>query len=185
MRSTLHRRTLVLAVCAFALFSGWLSAHPAAALTLVLVRHAEKATGDDPTLTPLGEARAERLAQLLAGRPLAAIYVTDTRRSAATAAPTARAHKLEPQVRSRKDAAEHVRGLAGELRGRAETDLVLAVEHSDTIPLLLAALGVAQPPTLGDNDYGDVFVVTWSGASPPVMLRLALPAETPKPPPKG
>ena len=179
-------RTLALVV---AMTSASLWARSAYALTLVLVRHAEKATGDDPPLTPGGEARAERLAQLFAGRPLAAIYVTDTRRSAATAAPTAREKKLEPLVRSRKDGPEHVKGLAAELRARADTDLVLAVEHSDTVPLLLTALGVAHAPTLGEADYGDVFVVTWSAASPPsqppVFLRLALPAETPKPPPKG
>lgn len=171
-----------------------LTARHAAALTLVLVRHAEKGTGDDPPLTPAGEARAARLARLFAENQLAAIYVTDTRRSAATAAPTAKQHAVEPLVRSRKDAAAHVKALAAELRARADADVVLAVEHSDTIPLLLSALGVAKPPVLGDADYGDVFVVTWTatgagttgataaanapGSGPPpapALLRLALP----------
>jgi broad specificity phosphatase PhoE len=149
----------------------------AAATTLVLVRHAEKAAGDDPPLTPAGVLRAERLAALFATSVLTAIYITDTRRSAETAAPTARAEGVVPQVRSRRDAAAHARALADELRQRPDSDLVLAVEHSDTVPLLLGALGVASPPVLTDADYGDVFVVTWSGAAgTPALLRLSLPA---------
>ncbi len=154
-----------------------LTAGPAVATTLVLVRHAEKATGDDPPLTPAGAVRAERLATLFEASPLAAIYITDTRRSAETAAPAARRSGVVPQVRSRRDAAEHVRTLAAELRKRADADVVLAVEHSDTVPLLLGALGVASPPVLTDADYGDVFVVTWSGATGvPAVFRLAQPA---------
>jgi broad specificity phosphatase PhoE len=154
-----------------------LTAAPASATTLVLVRHAEKATGDDPPLTPAGVARAERLAALFDASAVAAIYITDTRRSAETAAPTARQEGVVPLVRSRRDAAEHVRALALELRKHADSDVVLAVEHSDTVPLLLGALGVASPPKLTDADYGDVFVVTWTGpAGAPAVFRLAQPA---------
>lgn len=162
--------TLALALCMLVPDAGQ-------ALTLVLVRHGQKAAGDDPPLTPVGAEWARRLATLFAGRAPQAIFVTDTRRSAETAAPTAAAAGLTPQVRSRKDAAAHVAALAAELRARPATDLVLAVEHSDTIPLLLGVLGEGKPPTLADGQYGDVFVVTLDGAAPPVVLRLGLPPE--------
>ena len=59
------------------------------------VRHAEKALGtiEDPPLSPEGEQRSERLAQMFGERDgaghLDAIYVTNTRRTQQTAAPLA------------------------------------------------------------------------------------------------
>lgn len=161
-----------------ALVCTFLAAGAAQATTLVLVRHGQKGEGKDPELTPAGEAWAERLSTLLAPTPLAAVFITDTRRSAMTAAPAARRARLEPQVRSRADGPAHANALAAELRARPESDVVLAVEHSDTVPLVLKALGVATPPELGDQDYGDVFIVNWAAAEPagraPAVLRLKL-----------
>jgi len=163
-------------LCLFALLLAG-GAGPVNATTLLLVRHAQKAQGEDPVLTEAGAAWAERLAAAIASAGVSAIYVTDTRRSALTAAPAARSGGLTPLVRSRTDAPAHAAALATELRARSDTDVVLAVEHSDTVPLVLKSLGVANPPTLGDQDYGDVFVVTWSAAAaarPPSVLRLRL-----------
>src|SRR5476651_1595762 len=78
--------------------------------TVVLVRHAEKALGtiEDPPLSPEGEQRSERLAQMFgdsagAGR-LDAIYVTNTRRTQQTAAPLAARLHVVPVVLSGVDA---------------------------------------------------------------------------------
>jgi broad specificity phosphatase PhoE len=49
-----------------------------------------KAPGDDPPLSELGRGQAEALAELLAGKRIAAIFATKTRRAMETAAPLAK-----------------------------------------------------------------------------------------------
>ncbi|RYZ72864.1 MAG: hypothetical protein EOP91_06990, partial [Lysobacteraceae bacterium] len=69
---------------------------PSAALTFVVVRHAEKAGDDprDPSLSEAGQARAQALARLLADEPLTAAHATGYRRTQQTAQPAADAHSL-------------------------------------------------------------------------------------------
>ena len=83
---------------------------PPGAATLLLIRHGESAPvrdGEpvpllggcsDPALDPVGVEQAERVAERLAGEPLAAIYVTPLCRTAQTAAPLAARLGLEPRV---------------------------------------------------------------------------------------
>src|SRR4051812_38860732 len=54
-----------------------------------VMRHLQKAAGQDPGLPSKGQANAARLAGLLAGDPPSAIYVSTTRRARETAAPLA------------------------------------------------------------------------------------------------
>ncbi len=74
---------------------------PPGATSLLLVRHGESAPArpdepfalvdgqGDPALAPAGRQQAQRVAERLAGEPIAAIYVTTLRRTAETAAPLA------------------------------------------------------------------------------------------------
>src|SRR6478752_3631108 len=82
-----------------AAFAYWNSA---TTTTIVLVRHAEKQIGtiDDAPLTPQGEQRAARLAQMFGdgesfGR-VQKIYITDTKRSQQTAEDLAQRLNLKP-----------------------------------------------------------------------------------------
>ena len=150
----------------------------ATAATVILVRHAEKAQipGEkDVPLSPAGEARAGRLSAILSDTTLAAIYVTDLKRTQQTAAPVAGRQKLVPLVRSRTDAAAYVAALAAELKARPESETVLVVSHSDTVPAILAALGKVAPVTLEETDYDSVFVVRLSATAAPSVLRLSYP----------
>jgi 2,3-bisphosphoglycerate-dependent phosphoglycerate mutase len=72
---------------------------PPGACDLLVIRHGESAPAredapaeladghSDPDLDPVGQLQARRLADRLAGEPIAAIYVTTLRRTAQTAAP--------------------------------------------------------------------------------------------------
>lgn len=85
-------------------------APPADAADLLIIRHGESLPAredqpaelldghSDPDLDPIGEAQARRLADRLAGDPLAAIYVSTLRRTAQTAAPLAERLGLSPLV---------------------------------------------------------------------------------------
>jgi len=138
--------------------------------TVVLVRHAEKALGtiDDPPLSPEGEQRSERLAQLFgeregAGR-LDAIYVTDTRRTQQTSAPLAARLHLVPMVVPAQDIARTAARLLSEHRGGT----VLLIGHSNTLPQLVRELSGKQIEPIPENDYSEIYVLSvprFGGAS--------------------
>lgn len=127
-----------------------------------LLRHAERAdsgtaaakmTGADPDLSGAGIARADSLAKLLKEAQITAIYTTEYKRTQQTAAPLATALGIKPVVVPSKD----VEGVAKRIR--SATGNVLVVGHSNTLPEILAALGVGERVTIGEDDFGSLFVV--------------------------
>ena len=71
-----------------------------APVTVLLVRHAEKAAGgsDDPPLSPAGEARARVLAHVAGSAGVSAIYHTQYKRTQQTVAPLAAKLGLTPTL---------------------------------------------------------------------------------------
>jgi phosphohistidine phosphatase SixA len=126
-----------------------------AVTTVYLVRHAEKGAGDDPDLSPRGKLRALALPSALELEHLAAIYSTATKRTQQTAAPVAAVTGIEVTRMPPTDYSgllERVRSHAGKA--------VLVVGHSNTVPPMLATLGVRDQVTLEEDDFGDLFIVT-------------------------
>ncbi|MDB5236105.1 MAG: hypothetical protein JWR44_3098 [Hymenobacter sp.] len=140
--------------------------------TVYLVRHAEKDTTSnpaDPTLSAVGQVRAQALRQTLERIHPAALFTTNTTRTRTTLAPLAAATKLEPQVYDPR-------------AGRALADLVLKnytgksvviVGHSNTLLPLIKDFGAASPlAAIGDNEYSYLFIVrVTEGVSPTVEVR--------------
>ena len=165
------RRAVLAAI--FALAAVLRAAPAAAEKAIFVVRHAEKASDSSDANVPLSEAgrrRAERLAAMLGSAGITAIYSTDTVRTRATAEPLAHALHLETRIYDAK-------GPAGDAalieRLRSEPNAVaLVVGHSNSVPRLLAALGVSETVEIGDGDYDNLFLVVPQGARPPVFLRL-------------
>jgi broad specificity phosphatase PhoE len=144
--------------------------------TIVLVRHAEKQLGtiDDAPLTPQGEQRAMRLAQMFGdadafGR-VQKLYVTDTRRSQQTAASLAQRLNLNPElVEPKASARELARRVLRENRG----GLALIVGHGNTVPELVARLsGAERVPAMGEEEFDTLYVVTVPTIGRPSILRL-------------
>jgi broad specificity phosphatase PhoE len=134
--------------------------------TVVLVRHAERAgnAGNDPPLTGAGQQRAQALAAAMAGSGVAAIYVSQFQRTQQTAAPTAAAAGLTPVVvNTGPTTQQHAADVAARARSHAG-QVVLVVGHSDTIPEIIAALGVpaafVPPSPIPDGEFDNFFVVT-------------------------
>ena len=148
-----------------------MSAH--AQQAVILVRHAElaDATGIDAravALSPEGQARAERLAKMLERSGVAVVYATDFQRTRATAEPVAQLAKKEVTVASQDDARDFV----ARLRKEHANDVVVVVGHTDTVPGIVKALGVADDVKIDKQDFGNLFIVTPRAGADPVLLRM-------------
>jgi broad specificity phosphatase PhoE len=148
---------IVASVLAVVLAAGWLVVSWGST-TIVLVRHAEKLPVEpDPGLSELGEARAQRLARMLEYAGLAAIYVSEAKRTQETAAPVARATGVEPRV---VEASRHKR-LLRRLKWRHRGDVVLVVGHSNTVPVIAEGLG-ATVGAVTEDEYSGLWIVSYS-----------------------
>ncbi len=144
--------------------------------TIVLIRHAEKQLGaiDDAPLTPQGELRAARLAQMFGdantfGR-VQRIYVSDTRRSQQTAAGLAQRLSLKPVV---VDAKSSTNELASRVLRENRGGLAIIVGHSNTVPQLVAALSDANDvPAIEDQEFDTMYVVTVPTIGKASVLRM-------------
>lgn len=150
------------------------------AMTLVIVRHAEKtAVADDPGLTPAGKARAARLARMLAPvaadeQPLA-VYTTDYRRTRETAEPAAETWRVDLRLYTPGDA----QAFAREIRRRHRGATVLIVGHSNTVPDLVDAFGGPSGIEIGDDEYDNLFVLTVPRFGAATTLRITFGDELP------
>lgn len=126
--------------------------------TVILVRHAEKADDGttDPSLTPLGRARAQKLAAMLAPTGVTAVYSTPYKRTRLTGQPLAELGKLDIL-----EYAPHDREFLGKLLEKHAGETILVVGHSNTIPNLVNALtGSTNYEQLDEMEYDKLFVVS-------------------------
>ncbi len=139
--------------------------------TVILVRHAEKATtgGDDPPLTAEGMARAERLAKMLAGVPVTAIYTTPFERTRKTAEPLATALKITPvEVKTGDTYATEIARLILAQDGGT----FVVVGHTNSTRNALSALGVRNPREIPETEYDNLYVLTLARGMAPRLLSL-------------
>lgn len=141
--------------------------------TIFVVRHAERADtsagapatmATDPDLSETGRARAASLAALLREARISEIFVTEYKRTQQTAAPLATALGLTPIVIAAKDLA----GLTSRLKQLGGPALV--VGHSNTVPEVIAALGVGTPVSVADTEFDHLFIVP--AQSQPTVIQL-------------
>jgi phosphohistidine phosphatase SixA len=139
------------------------------ATTVILVRHAEKASNaPDAVLSSQGQQRADCLAHVLKDAGIKRIYVSDAKRTQQTADPLAKALGLKPVVVPAKDVNTLVRDVFYGAGGNA-----LVVGHSDTLPLVIQRVQAGKIPPLGENEYDGLYVLTVleGSSTPAVKLR--------------
>jgi len=158
----------------FAAFAAWVWV-TADSTTVIVVRHAEKEPGGspDPPLSSAGEARAALLARMFGDAKAAghvdAIYVTPALRNQLTAAPLAALLGIKTVVAP----ADDPKGLARRVLREHGGGRVLIIGHSDTVPLIVAALTESSPlPEMGDQEYGTMYIVTVPRVGHANYLRL-------------
>ena len=145
---------------------------------IFLVRHAERADtpagqppaagmmANDPPLSAAGEQRAAKLSALLASADIRNIFTTEYQRTRQTAAPLAATLQLTPVIAPAKDPdplIEQIRRAQGN---------ILIVGHSNTLPDLMKRLGVTQPVSIPDSQYGDLFIVVKPESGEATLIRL-------------
>lgn len=129
---------------------------------VILTRHAERADGQatmmsasgapaDPKLSAAGEARAQKLATMLADAGITAMFTTEFARTKDTAAPLAAKVKLTPEV----VAAAQTAAVVDKIKANA-TGVVFVVGHSNTVGAIIKALG-GPDVTIGDAEYDNLF----------------------------
>lgn len=119
-----------------------------------VMRHLHTPEGvPDPDLTEEGRRVAARLSDWFGGKRLAAIYVSDFKRTRQTAAPLARRLGLTPKIYDPRDTPALLAAVLG------EAGPVLIVGHSNTVPGVVEALGAARPAPLSHPDFGDLWIV--------------------------
>lgn len=133
--------------------------------TIIFVRHAERADGGagvamgaapaDPPLSAAGEARAARLAAMLADAGIKAIITTEFRRTQDTGKPLAAKLGLKVDVVPAKDTA----GLVALAKRDHASDVILVIGHSNTLPDLVKAFG-GRAITMRDDEYDAMYVLT-------------------------
>lgn len=140
-----------------------LAARPlrAQASLVIIARHGEKAdTSQDSRLSAAGEARAAALARAVADARLDAVFVTEFIRTQRTGAPAAAARGLKERVIPvRGDSIAHARAVVAALRRERAGSAVLVVEHSNTIPAIIAALGGPGGLKVCRLEYSTLFVL--------------------------
>lgn len=142
-------RILLIAVAVLLGFA----ASPVIAAPVYVIRHLERAPGDDPSLTVRGAERARQLADILATANIKVVFATATKRAQETGAPLAKRLGLTVTTYNPRD----VDRLAAAVK--AADGPVLIVGHSNTVADLVARFGGDKPAPLGEQDYGTLFVV--------------------------
>ncbi|MBX2992484.1 MAG: histidine phosphatase family protein [Bacteroidetes bacterium] len=146
---------LILVFPLFVCFMAWYVWY-SPATTVILVRHAERLNDTDTTsISEAGLERAEQLAHTLHSYPLKRIFVSEKHRTLQTATATASLFNIRPS----HIAANNIRGFADSVKAQ-RGDAILIVGHSDTVPKIIAKLGISSPPAIDTSDFDDIFVVT-------------------------
>ncbi len=160
-----HKTPLLVCLVASLAWGVWgAAAGPAdggdALTRIVLVRHAEKASdGENPPLTEPGVRRAAVLARMLSEAGVDAIYTTDLVRSKQTAGPLSKLTGIAPvELSTQTGATAHAHSMAAILKSpKHRGEVVVCVEHSDTILTILEDLGAEGFD--GSVEYEHMFIL--------------------------
>jgi broad specificity phosphatase PhoE len=134
---------------------------------VIFVRHAERADGGagannnmtgapaDPLLSAAGEARAAKLATMMADAGVKAIYTSEFRRTQDTGKPLAAKLGITIMPVASKD----VNVLVQRIKAEHPKDIVMVIGHSNTIPAAIKAFG-GPDIKMADDEYGAIYILS-------------------------
>ena len=130
---------------------------------IYVVRHAEKASGSDPVLTPQGYIRSGDLLRALNSKDYIPerIYVSQFRRTQLTADSL--------RIRLKIDTVHYIADETGDgiikalLANKHKDKRILIVAHSNTIPAILRRLGIVNyTGEISESEHDNLFTVTYN-----------------------
>lgn len=138
--------------------------------TVILVRHAEKAsaTDPDPVLSEVGTQRAKDLAAALADAGIGSVITTHLQRTKLTAADVMAATKLTPIV-VQAGGATHAADVAAAVKARPAGEVVLVVGHSNTVGPIITALGGPKMGNICDSQYSNIYIMQMTAPAPKLI----------------
>ncbi|WP_063375102.1 SixA phosphatase family protein [Pseudoalteromonas luteoviolacea] len=131
---------------------------------IVLIRHAEKQKGIDPSLTAKGIERAERFAQMMLPLEPNKLYATNYNRTKATLAPLADMIDTHVSIYD----ARNLDGFARELKQKTGT--VVVAGHSNTTPVLVKLL-TNRDVEIDEDEFHKVYIVTFVDDEPRLEIK--------------
>ena len=149
--------------------------------TVFLVRHAEKENEpkQDPPLTKQGVARSQELARMLSIASIKAIYTSQFLRTKQTAEPLATKNSLTATVLTLKPNPANLRLIAEESTAELVNKILqhpgesaLVIGHSNWIPDVIKMLGGDVVPTIDEQKFDDLFIVTVYGKGKAKVVQL-------------
>ncbi|WP_083699761.1 histidine phosphatase family protein [Shewanella sp. UCD-KL12] len=128
--------------------------------TIVLVRHAEKLKGSkDPNLSPKGAERAKQLAALLKNTPLTLLIASPLNRTQETLQPIAQERNMPITTIGLSEGLEAHVNMHLEMINSHQGN-VLVAGHSNTIPMIISALGAPEVEAIAETDYSNIYYLT-------------------------
>lgn len=129
-------------------------------VTLILVRHAEKADDSaDPELSAAGKERAERLRKKIAKYRPGAFYSTNFKRTRDTLAPLAAKRKKEVQIYDARQPQELIDRIM-----KSDTKRFVVAGHSNTVPGLANLIAKKDLfKNLNDSEYSVIWLIKMKG----------------------
>ena len=167
---------LTLLAMLFAFVVAFVIYRSATTTVVVLVSPIDKdaaGTIDDPPLSPDGELRAQRLAEMLGetsgtGR-VDALYVSASRRAQQEIAPLADRLNKKPEVLPQGD----IGAIAGHLTHGHDSQTVLYVGNSSTVTQLVHELSGLEVVSATQKDHDSMYVVSLPRYGQSTVLRLS------------
>jgi len=144
-------------------------------ITILVVRHAEKAVnqGDDPHLSEAGLARAQALARVAENAHVGAVYISQFQRTKETATPLLAKHgdvKVNTLPVDLAKTADYPKALANTILSREGGKVVLVVSHSNLVPGIVEALTGIKVPPMGDDEFSRLYIITVRPAMAPRLI---------------
>ncbi|NRA75089.1 MAG: histidine phosphatase family protein [Planctomycetes bacterium] len=138
--------------------------------TLMVLRHAEKDAGRDPSLSTKGKERAKTLARLLCGVSITRLLCTEYRRTRETIEPLAAAVGCEIETISAEDSPAWRKALSGVKAGQC----VVICGHQNTVPQFVEATGgkvsgtqqISGQAWIPGHVFDRLFIVSWAASEP-------------------
>jgi broad specificity phosphatase PhoE len=137
--------------------------------TVIVIRHAEKDVGADPSLTEKGQRRAKELVRVLGSVGIKAIYAANVKRAQQTAEPLQASLKLPKLL----DASQAPDKLAKEVLEQHAGQTVLIIGQAPTIPGILQAFGVDAAEGRGVAlAFDNLFILQARASAKTKLLKL-------------